>query len=147
MSPDGESPYAPPASRLDVPGPPRLATRGQRFATFYMDLTFLTVGAFGAETAVDALGGQPVGRALPALALAVLLAYYVSLEWLFGATVGKLLAGTRVVAPGRPRPTLAQLVARTLARAIPFEAISLFLRREPIAWHDALSGTRVIQKR
>ena len=142
-----DSPYAPPTSRLEAaPSGPVLATRGQRFATLYLDWPFLICSLWAAEYfAGDVF--RAAGPAFPLLVLVVLCGDYVVPEWAFGATPGKLVSGTRVVSADGSPLSLRQITGRTLARAIPGEPLSVVLRRDGVAWHDSLSGTRVIRKR
>lgn len=78
--------------------------------------------------------------------VSLLVAYYVLTESLFGRTAGKLITGTRVVAIGGARAPVWRIVLRTLARLIPFDALS-FLVPGTRGWHDALSGTEVVRIR
>lgn len=71
--------------------------------------------------------------------------YYVAFEGLLGRTPGKLLTGTAVVSADGSRPTLKQIVRRSLIRLIPFEPFSFL--GEDYGWHDAWTGTRVIRVR
>ncbi|MFQ6309844.1 RDD family protein [Lysobacter capsici] len=80
---------------------------------------------------------------------AVVVLYYVPLEGMFGVTLGKLVTGTRVVdEQGRP-PSWGQVLGRTFARFIPFEAFSvLFAREDRVSgWHDRLPKTLVVRIR
>jgi uncharacterized RDD family membrane protein YckC len=72
-------------------------------------------------------------------------AYYVVCESAFQATLGKLVTGTRVVTFNGDKPTFGQVVGRSFARFVPFEAFS-FLNRRPIGWHDSWTGTRVVER-
>jgi uncharacterized RDD family membrane protein YckC len=74
-------------------------------------------------------------------------AYYIIMEATIGRTIGKMVTGTRVVrGDGRSAPTLWQIVGRTSARLVPFEALT-FLFGEPSGWHDDWSQTMVIDER
>jgi len=72
--------------------------------------------------------------------------YYVLCEAIAGRTIGKLITGTRVVRFDGYRPHFPQIIGRTFARFIPFEAFS-FLGSSGNGWHDSLSGTRVVRVR
>lgn len=76
--------------------------------------------------------------------LMVSLAYFVIMEALFQRTLAKFVTGTRVVTASGARPTWRQIVGRSLARYIPFEAFSFLSGKQPVGWHDSISGTRVI---
>jgi uncharacterized RDD family membrane protein YckC len=82
------------------------------------------------------------------LGITMLLGYYIVMEGMFQRTIGKMITGTRVVRIDGGRPSLGQVVGRTFARLIPFEAFS-FLGGNgyPVGWHDSLSGTRVVRSR
>lgn len=67
-------------------------------------------------------------------------------EQLFGQSIGKMMARTKVIAVNGKRPRFSQILIRNLARIIPFEAFS-FLRRNPIGLHDFLSKTLVVNKK
>jgi uncharacterized RDD family membrane protein YckC len=71
--------------------------------------------------------------------------YYGLLEHYWGRTLGKFLTRTIVISADGERPTISQIVARTLSRFIPFEPLSyLFGGSYPIGLHDSLSKTRVV---
>ncbi len=41
-------------------------------------------------------------------------------------------------------PSAGRLMVRTLCRLIPLELISLLFSHRSLAWHDAVSGTKVV---
>jgi uncharacterized RDD family membrane protein YckC len=67
-------------------------------------------------------------------------------EAMSGRTLGKFITRTRVVRLDGTRPTLWQIVGRSFARFIPFDAFSA-LNEVPRPWHDSLSGTMVVNDR
>jgi uncharacterized RDD family membrane protein YckC len=69
--------------------------------------------------------------------------YYILTEFLFQKTLGKVLTKTMVVTKTGDKPTLGQIIGRTLSRSIPFEYLSYL--GTVIGIHDRLSGTRVIK--
>lgn len=83
------------------------------------------------------------------LAIGLMLLYYISMEGVFGFTVGKLVTGTRVVNEQGGRPNWGQIVGRSFSRLIPFEPFSLLLANdgECRGWHDSLAKTYVVRKR
>lgn len=83
------------------------------------------------------------------LGIGMFLAYYIVMEGLFGLTIGKWITGTRVVDERGGPPTWRQVVLRSLARLIPFEAFSLLFSEDGVArgWHDRLPRTRVVMRR
>lgn len=78
--------------------------------------------------------------------LAVYLAYFVVMETIFQRTLAKLLTGTIVVTKSGTRPSFGQVLGRSLARLIPFEALTFLFDEHPVGWHDSLSKTRVVIK-
>lgn len=80
--------------------------------------------------------------------LFVFLGYAIVSEALFQRTLGKMITGTCVVRADGTKPTFGQIVGRSFARFIPFEAFSFLGGKGfPVGWHDSLSGTRVITTR
>ena len=92
----------------------------------------------------DEAGLQIVGFVV---GLMVSLGYFVVMETLFQRTLAKFLTGTRVVTKTGEHPSFGQIVGRTLARCIPFEAFSFLGNGNPVGWHDSLSNTRVVNTR
>lgn len=151
MESQAQQPYAPPASdvELDEPQEMILAGRGRRFGTLMVDYVgFMVIGAlfgvvmgilYGAEA--DAMLAK-----IPDLAMGIimLLVYYVFFEGIWGRTPGKLVFGTVVVNEDGRKPSLGQILGRTLARCIPFEPLTFFGER---GLHDRMSSTRVVRVR
>lgn len=79
----------------------------------------------------------------------VFFSYFLIFEALFQRTVGKMLTGTKVVNLQGEKPSFWSLFLRSLARYIPFEALSfLFYGPYPTkGWHDRLSHTLVVPKK
>lgn len=130
-------PYAPPQADEDesTAREPRLelavASQSARFLNSVIDSIVLAVVSGGAK--------NPAGQLL------LMFGYYWGLEAFFGATLGKLVTRTRVVAvDGRPA-TAWQILGRTLIRFIPVEALS-FMSSNPVGWHDRWSNTRVVPR-
>lgn len=73
--------------------------------------------------------------------------YYAGMEAIFGMTIAKLVTGTRVVSADGGKAGFGQVLGRTFARMIPFEAVSFLVGDTTTGWHDSLSGTRVINVR
>jgi len=154
---DPLNPYAPPAASVE-PGPTvsasaemRLASSAQRFLNLLVDyvgvIAFAAVaGGVFAFARILLSGGVPPGTGTNQLVgMIAMIAYYVLFETLGGRTLGKLVTGTKVVsADGRPA-SFSQIVGRTFARFIPFDAFTFF--GSTPGWHDSLSKTRVIRVR
>lgn len=136
-----------------------LATKGSRLihsivdslAVFLLMLVLIfcygaLLGMVGADTKeMDEAGAFQA--AMVAFLYCGYLGYYILSEFLFGRTLGQRITRSRVIRKDGTQPRLGQVIGRTLARFIPFDAISLLVSREGIAWHDAASGTRVISSR
>jgi len=72
--------------------------------------------------------------------------YYFLFESFWGRTVGKWITHTVVVNESMQKPSLVEILFRTLLRYIPFEWLSVF-DGEGLMIHDRSSGTRVVMKR
>jgi uncharacterized RDD family membrane protein YckC len=118
----------------------RHASRGTRFVHLLIDSVCRTIlGAI--MGAIASTANEPL-LAVP-LSIASLLGYYIFFEGVFQATPGKFITRTRVVDLDGNKPTLWQIVGRTLSRFVPFEPFSFFSSTEE-GWHDRWSGTRVV---
>ena len=78
------------------------------------------------------------------LALAALFLYYALTEYFFQRTLGKLLTKTIVVDQDDEIPDLSSILLRTVCRFLPLEPLSLLISGKQLAWHDKLSGTKVV---
>lgn len=67
--------------------------------------------------------------------------YYFFSELLFGKTLGKLITKSTVVSETGEKPTMNQIVIRSLCRLIPFDNFSFLLGER--GWHDKFSKTEV----
>jgi uncharacterized RDD family membrane protein YckC len=149
----GPNPYEPPRADVDsgqdagereeLP----LAGLGARLLNFIIDsIARILLAAIVAV----AVGPDRTHNELPILSsfLGVVVGYYVVLEYLFGRTLGKLITGTRVVTAEDGRPSLLQILGRTLVRFIPLEPFSLLFSGGRVGgWHDWMSGTCVVRVR
>lgn len=133
------------------------ASRGQRFANFFIDGVILRFVNLAAGVAIgfafvfvlgpEAAEGELLLQLIALLVgLSVTWGYYFVLEAACGCTVGKLVTGTKVISAQGGKPSIGQLVGRTFCRLIPFEPLSFF-RPDAVGWHDSLSGTRVVRTR
>lgn len=151
------NPFAPPkaevADAVAPPTPIELASRTRRFVNMLIDtvgqfvlaLVLMTI-AFIVYPPLATDGFMEQGGLLGSYLLGgiIMLLYYVPSEALFGRTLGKLITGTRVVTQSGGTPSFMQILGRTAARLIPFEAIT-FLRSTRVGAHDSLSGTRLVR--
>ena len=161
MSADVDNPYSAPAAPVaDGAGialPIEHAGKGRRFLNWLIDsailyaLTIVVLAvpvAFGNERLVDWYDALGLWQRYLVDAVGVV-AYYTFLEGLFGLSIGKLMTGTRVVHEDGRAPTMAQALARSLCRYIPFEALSLAFSEDGRArgWHDSIARTYVVRRR
>lgn len=70
--------------------------------------------------------------------------YFTTMESLTGKTIGKFLTKTKVTDIHGDKPKFSQILLRSAARFIPFEALS-FLFEGFEGLHDAISKTRVME--
>lgn len=129
------------------------ASRGRRLANHVIDTLAMLAIMFAGAMAYALIAGDAAVGALeqPNLArdigfnIALMLVYYVPLEGMFGATLGKLVTGTRVVDERGWPPSWGQVLGRTACRLIPFEPLSVLI--SGCGWHDRLPRTRVVRTR
>jgi len=125
------------------------ASHGRRLLNLIID--YVARGLLGWALGFGVVAaGAPIHRYVllytVGFTLLTYLTYYVVCEYFFGATVGKLITGTRVVTTEGGKPRLTQILGRSLARFVPFEPFSFF-STPAIGWHDSWSGTRVVRTR
>ncbi|MEK0448297.1 MAG: hypothetical protein RL088_565 [Verrucomicrobiota bacterium] len=147
------SPYQPPQSHIVYRDPlsgtrPVPVRRLVRFANFILDYIGNTafgfvVGLIAGVTQSQGLIDFIVDYNL-LFGVILMIVYYIALEAAFGRTLGKMITGTRVVNENGDKPTFGQVVGRTFARFIPFEALSC-LTEDGRGWHDSLSKTYVVK--
>jgi uncharacterized RDD family membrane protein YckC len=129
-----------------------LAGQGQRVFNVIIDMVaffiiyfLLTIGLM--LLGLDQTYTDETGEQLPIIPIIILVptfwGYYFLTEYKFQRTLGKVLTRTKVVSLTGDRPTLKQVIIRTLSRSIPFEYFSYLATVEGI--HDSLSKTRVVK--
>ena len=160
-----DNPYASPTAPSSMPEIPSTkvlspASQGKRFFNMIVDSIIIQVlsgmagfvlgivyvssaVASGREITPDDEATLNIIGMLIGILSAV--AYFVITEALFQRTLAKFLTGTRVVRADGGRPSFGQIIGRSFARLIPFEAFSFLGGRKPVGWHDSLSGTRVVE--
>jgi uncharacterized RDD family membrane protein YckC len=79
----------------------------------------------------------------------ILALYYFIFEAIFQKTPGKFITGTKVVMEDGSKPEVDTIAKRSLIRAIPFDAISMYTGNEvdkkDTWWHDRWTSTRVVK--
>ena len=150
---EATSAYEAPQSSLEVDDELKLASKGQRFATYIIDIIAYYVVMFGIGIVVGIIAGATQNQSLlefltnfaTIIALGVLFAYYAFSEILFnGKTIGKMLCKTRTVDAEGNKPKSGAIFVRSLCRFIPFEPFSVAFNGQGIGWHDSISKTKVI---
>jgi uncharacterized RDD family membrane protein YckC len=151
---DQSNPYRAPVSVLgaSVVATAVDAGKGRRFCTMLADTgaqCLITLLGFVALSLV--LGPEALERSSQLTqmlgSLGASFAYYAFFEATWGRTPGKWICGTVVIDENGGTPSLGQVLGRTAARFVPFEAFSLLLSadEEPRGWHDRWSKTRVVR--
>lgn len=74
-----------------------------------------------------------------------MVAYYFVCESLLQTSIGKMATGCVVIDEYGEKPDVAQILGRSFARIIPFEALSC-LGNPSRGWHDSMSSTYVVTK-
>ncbi|MDZ4403648.1 RDD family protein [Prosthecobacter sp.] len=163
MNPEDINPYAPPQSNVvkieeevlhDAPS----AGSGKRFLNYLIDRVavfglFFVVGIV--LVTLDELGitfeaasiFDKIGFLEDMLLTGVMtMMYYSCFEGACGRSLGKWITGTKVVSVTGEPLSFGKVLGRSLTRMVPFEAFS-FLGGADSGWHDAWTGTRVIDLR
>ena len=146
---ESQNPYAPPQSAVAAAEPSQAivpASNGRRFGTLLVDYVMFMLLSFCIGLVVALLFGDRGMKALESipdfvLGLFILSVYYIFFEGLWARTPGKLVFGTVVVTETGTKPSIKQVVGRTLCRFIPFEALSCLGGR---GWHDSIPKTHVV---
>lgn len=118
------------------------AGRGKRFLNLMLDNAVIS-GLLAPN--IEFLFERAELQDLTGIVFVITFGYYAGFEATLGRTPAKFLTGTKVVGESGGRPSVAQILGRTLARWFPFEPLSFFGRGR--GWHDRWSGTRVISTR
>jgi uncharacterized RDD family membrane protein YckC len=69
--------------------------------------------------------------------------YYLTLETIWGKTIGKLITKTHVRSIDNNVPTFSQILVRSAVRIVPFDPLS-FLGPNQRGWHDIFSKTKLV---
>lgn len=140
----------------------KYAGLGRRFAALVIDFIILGLIFFPVTRVVKGVWimsrgdhlwwyGWLVTDPLCIIFLVIIVLYFVLLEGVYGATVGKRLSGIRVVGPNGQRPGLTRSAIRNLLRIIDslpaFNILGIILiinSPEKARFGDRAAGTRVI---
>ncbi len=134
-----------------------LASKEIRFANYIIDfivkyaLSFgvgILIGLFseltGNYTFLDILLDEDTGWIFEyVLGFLIVIVYYTTFETLTGRSLAKYITKTKVVLYDGSKPTINEILIRSLSRIIPFEALS-FLGENGKGWHDSISKTYVV---
>ncbi len=128
--------------------PVKVVSGGRRFAHFFIDLIIFSflmlplemIDAFAAYLP-QTLAGVIFMSFFPTYIAYAL--YYFLFESLIQSTPGKLLTQTIVINEYGQKPTISELIVRSLVRIVPFEPLSCLSER---GWHDVWSKTWVVRK-
>lgn len=130
--------------RLDI----KTVSGGKRFGHYLIDMVCFYILTFVAGVVVALtfpnvnLESSVVSYSITA---AVIVLYYFVVESLLQSSLGKLVTRCVVIDEYGNKPTAGQLLGRSFARLIPFEAFSC-LGDNSRGWHDSMSNTYVVQK-
>jgi uncharacterized RDD family membrane protein YckC len=147
------NPYRPPTAAVEsatqAPDGLPLAGKGRRFLTALIDYIGYYTFAFVSGIVLALVGAGNLIQGMNRLqeflfGAVVLVIYYLFFEGLWGRTPGKFVMGTRVTDLAGGKPTFRDLVKRTLARMVPFEAFTFFGEK---GFHDKVSRTQVVRVR
>lgn len=151
-----EFPYKQPDSNLqpdDEKGSPKPIVPAPlllRFANYVLDQIFCAFVSMPVLMILALIFGEALQQFLETtpdflIVLPVVLGYYIFFETTYGKTPAKFITKTVVVDERGMKPTRNQILIRSFARLIPFEAFS-FLFFPTRGWHDSLSKTFVVKE-
>lgn len=134
-----------------------LASRGQRFLNYILDLVIVYAIIFGlsfvtaiiatfleAEGFLEWLGNLNKLEEYLVYFL-IMIPYFTLMESIFSKSVGKFITKTIVVLEDGSKPESSVILRRTLCRIIPFDGLS-FLGSPSRGWHDSITETYVVKK-
>ncbi len=133
------------------------ASKNQRFVNYLIDyiMQIIIVVGIGVVLTMIALflGNEELLARIEsmnrfeeyALGAVIVLIYYNIFEIFFARTIGKFITKTVVVNELGEKPTVNEILVRSVCRIIPFEAFS-FLGEPGKGWHDSISKTYVVRK-
>jgi uncharacterized RDD family membrane protein YckC len=126
-----------------------VASKLQRFGTLIIDYIVYIVLSVILGVLIALIFGAPAIQGFRSYiwSSALLLFYYIGFEGILARTPGKYVMGTKVVTQTGGTPSWEQIVSRTLARFIPFEAFSLLFSDSSLGWHDTMPKTKVVRTR
>jgi len=117
------------------------ATKGQRAFNFIIDFIVLNIIVFIICYVLYNFDLAYETIYKPFYLYFIYFAYYVITESLLSKTLAKFITKTKLVTYENTKPDFLTVIARSLARLIPFDPLSFFGN---IGWHDSLSKTTVI---
>jgi len=122
-------------------------TRGNRFVNFILDWIFLYAisALLGLIMGIMGWGSTFDNVDYYIIEIMLFFVYYIFFESKYNKTIAKFITRTKVVNQDGLKPTFNQIVGRTFARFIPFEAFSFLSNKNPIGWHDSLTKTLVVK--
>lgn len=119
------------------------ASKKIRLFNFLIDLlALLGLMALGIQLKLSTTTSYPIDIVMIFLLIG---GYHLLMEYFFGKTIGKYITKTKVVDLNGNNISFRTAFIRTLCRRIPFNTLSLLMGADARAWHDALSGTKVIE--
>lgn len=116
------------------------ASMGKRFVNLFLDAIIRTILY---TVLLMAFGQKSFWNVVLALLVAYF-GYYIVFEYFWQRTPAKWVTGTKIVRNDGSKPKFWRVVGRTLARYIPFEALSVLFGKNAVGWHDKLSKTFVV---
>ena len=126
----------------------RDASKGKRFLNLLIDIGIFYTLTFVIGFLIVILGSVSAAQLLLAdgfsqfITFLIYISYYVVTEATLGKTIGKAVTKTSVVNEQGERPTVLNILGRTLCRFIPFDALSFLF--SGTGWHDNISKTYVV---
>ncbi len=109
---------------------------------FFAFITVIIIGIAFGEQGIEYLKTYPDFI----FGLFIYLTYYIGFEAITGRTIGKYIAGTKVVNEMGEKASFKQILIRSICRTIPFEPLSFFGAMGR-GWHDSMPDMYVTKCR
>ncbi|MCB0648449.1 MAG: RDD family protein [Saprospiraceae bacterium] len=117
----------------------------QRIINFSIDFLAVITMAYIIINILDILNLIDKRSSGGMILLIIAFGYFFLLELFYQKTLGKFITKTIVLKENGDKPTLSELLTRTICRFIPFDPLSfLYAQYTPKGFHDTLSKTIVV---
>lgn len=122
----------------------QLVNKDIRFYNYVIDLAAILFITLVAGSLIHAVFQINQGLTIMLLLQVVYIAYYFVMELRYGQTLGKMFTKTMVVHKSGRKPSVGNLIIRSMFRIATLDVLS-FLLGTAVGMHDSFSNTRVVK--